>query len=178
MIERSKQRVAAARLAAAARSLLEASTLCAIATVRRDGSAHVNTAYFAFGDALELVWISDPHAQHSRNIRDGKSVAVAVYDSAQAWGAPDRGIQLFGSARELVPSAADEAEAVYAHRFPGYAREQFRAYRFYVFRPNRIKLFDERELGGGRFVTARVKAGGRLSWERTDVVSSRPRASA
>jgi Pyridoxamine 5'-phosphate oxidase len=32
----------------AAQRLLEASTLCAIATVGPDGSAYVNTAYLAF----------------------------------------------------------------------------------------------------------------------------------
>jgi hypothetical protein len=32
-----------------------------------------------------------------------------------------------------------------------------------------VKLFDERELGTGVFVTARVVGAGRLVWERTDV---------
>jgi uncharacterized protein YhbP (UPF0306 family) len=170
-IEQPNQRVAADRLAAAARSLLEASALCAIATVRPDGSAYVNTAYFAFSPQLDLVWISDPEAQHSRNIRSRATVAIVVYNSAQSWGAQDRGIQLFGSGRELAESSAG-AEALYAGRFPDYVRERFGAYRFYVFRPDRIKLFDERELGAGRFVTARVEDGGRLTWEGTEVYRS------
>jgi uncharacterized protein YhbP (UPF0306 family) len=147
--------------------LLDASSLCAIATVGSEGSAYVNTAYFAFSPELDVVWMSEPHAQHSRNIREHGTAAVAVYDSTQVWGRPDCGIQLFGSAREVID--AGEAEVVYAGRFSDYVREEFGAYRFYVFRPRRIKLFDERELGGGVFVTARLEEGGRLVWEETQV---------
>ena len=171
-IEQSDDRISRERLAAAARSLLEASRLCAIATVGPDGSAHVNTAYFAFSPALDVVWMSAPEADHSGNIRARRTAAIAVYDSRQSWGRQDRGIQLFGSALEPVEPDADEAEALYARRFPGYEREQFGAYRLYVFRPQRIKLFDERNLGAGRFVTARVEHGGNLTWEATDVYRS------
>jgi uncharacterized protein YhbP (UPF0306 family) len=153
-------------MAEAARRLLEASSLCAIATVGPDGSAYVNTAYFALSPELALVWMSEPEAQHSRNIREHGTAAVAVYDSAQTWGRPDRGIQLFGLAGEVADPG--EAEALYARRFPEYDREKLGAYRFYLFRPDRIKLFDERELGGGVFVTARVEGGG-LVWEGTEV---------
>jgi uncharacterized protein YhbP (UPF0306 family) len=159
--------VSEARMSDAARRLLDASTLCAISTVGPDGSAYVNTAYFAFGREFVVVWMSEPKAQHSRNIRERGTAAVAVYDSSQAWGRPDRGIQLFGSAREATDS--DEAETLYADRFREFDRADFDAYRFYVFRPNRIKLFDEEELGGGLFVTARVEEGGRLVWEETQV---------
>ena len=111
--------------------------------------------------------MSEPNAQHSRNIRERGTAAIAVYDSSQAWGRPDRGIQLFGSAREATDS--DEAETLYADRFREFDRADFDAYRFYAFRPDRIKLFDEEELGGGLFVTARVEEGGRLVWEETQV---------
>ncbi|MDX6533463.1 MAG: hypothetical protein QOF68_1207 [Gaiellales bacterium] len=32
----------------------------------------------------------------------------------------------------------------------------------------RMKLFDEEVFGAGVFVTARLRAGGRLEWERTE----------
>src|SRR6266508_4560196 len=127
-IEQSKRRIAAGRIATTARRLLDASALCAIATVAPDGRAHVNTAYFAWSLEFELVWMSDPSAKHSRNIRTNDTIAIAVYDSTQTWGTADRGIQ----------------------------------------------LFDERELGPGMFVTARVGDAGRLAWERTEVYRSAP----
>ena len=173
-IERSRRPVAATRLTALARRLLNASTLCAIATISPGGRAHINTAYFAWSRGLELVWLSEPHARHSRNLRTNPAVAVAVYDSSQSWGRPDRGIQLFGSAEEQAGVAGPDAERLYAKRFPTFARASFGAYRFYRFRVHRVKLFDERALGGGVFVTARVAVGGTLSWERSEIYRAAP----
>ena len=171
-IERSKRPVAASRMAKAARLLLDASTLCAIATVAPDGGAYINTAYFAWSPELNLVWLSEPGAKHSHNIRAGGMVAIAVYGSNQSWGKPDRGIQLFGSAWEADAANTAEAETVYASRFPDSRRRGLGAYRLYIFHPSRLKLFDERELGAGRFVIARVDDSGGLSWERTEVYRS------
>jgi uncharacterized protein YhbP (UPF0306 family) len=171
-IERSKRSVAAGRMAKTARRLLDASSLCAIATVAPSGRAHVNTAYFAWSPDFEVVWLSEPRAKHSRNIRSNDGVAIAVYDSGQTWSEPDRGLQLFGTARDLEPSAARDAQKLYAARFAAYDETEQSAYRFYVLRPHRLKLFDERELGAGMFVTARVLRGGRLVWERTEIYSS------
>lgn len=168
-IRRSGRRVGAARLARAARALLDASTLCAIATVDARGRAYVNTAYFAWSNAFEIVWISEPGATHSRNIRARKAAAVAIYDSTQTWGQPDRGVQLFGFATEVAGALADAAAETYAERFADYRPDEMGAYRAYLFRPRRMKLFDERELGPGTFVTARLRAGGELVWERTEV---------
>jgi uncharacterized protein len=171
-IERSKRPIAASRIAATAQRLLDASTLCAIATVAPNGRAHVNTAYFAWGSDLTLVWLSEPDARHSKNIRANGSTAIAVFNSGQTWGKPDRGIQLFGTAKEVARSAAANAETLYAARFPKYDETELGAYRFYVFGPQRIKLFDEREFGVGVFVTASRAAGGRLVWKRTEIYRS------
>ena len=111
-IQRSKRPVAASRMAKAARLLLDASTLCAIATVAPDGGAYINTAYFAWSPELNLVWLSEPRAKHSQNVRAGGMVAIAVYDSNQSWGQQDRGIQLFGSAWEVDAANTAEAETV------------------------------------------------------------------
>jgi uncharacterized protein YhbP (UPF0306 family) len=164
-ISRSKRRVSAKRLRSVADELLDASTLCAISTVSPDGRAHINTAYFVSAPDLRIVWLSEPHARHSRNLRANPSAAVAVYDSGQTWGKPDRGIQVFGEAR----AGSEDAGAVYAARFPAYRSGELSAYRFYELVPRRVKLFDEPELGSGVFVTARVGRGGQVTWERTDL---------
>ena len=168
-IEGSKRPVAAERVAATARRLLRASTLCAIATVTPAARAHVNTAYFAWTDGFDLVWLSDPSATHSRNLRANPSVAIAVHDSSQTWGGSDRGIQLFGSARELPDRLAGEAERAYRRRFSTYRSDDVAGYRFYRLRTRRIKLFDERTFGAGVFVTATVRGGGAVVWDRTDI---------
>jgi uncharacterized protein YhbP (UPF0306 family) len=170
-VRRLGRRFASGRIEAAARALLDASTLCAVATVSRQGRAHVNAVYFAWDDELGIFWISAPEAQHSRNLRDNPSAAVTVFDSTQSWGGKDRGIQLFGSARML--DRARDAERVYGQRFPSYTPGEFPSLRFYRFRPTRLKLFDEKALGSGLFVSARVRRGGRLEWARTDVYDIR-----
>jgi uncharacterized protein YhbP (UPF0306 family) len=167
-IARSKRPLAVGRIEATARQLLDASPLCAIATVAAEGRAYVNNAYFASSPGFDLVWLSEPRARHSRNVRANGSAAIAVYDPDQKWGTPDRGVQLFGVAEEVPPSESGEAETLYAARFPDARDVDLSAYRFYVFRPRRIELFDEQELGAGVFVTARVERG-RLSWEKTEI---------
>jgi uncharacterized protein YhbP (UPF0306 family) len=119
-----------------------------------------------------VIWLSAPEARHSRNIRREPSVAIAVFDSTQKWGESDRGIQLFGTARELSRRAAREADRVYGKRFKDYSGEELRAYRLYRFRPRTLKLFHERDLGGATFVTVKVARGGRLAWQRTETYVS------
>jgi uncharacterized protein len=168
-VELSRRRVAASRMAALAAELLDASPLCAIATVAPRSRAHVSTAYFAWSPDFDLVWMSVPNARHSRNLRANTTVAIAVFDSDQTWGEPDRGIQLFGSAGEAEGRAVERASALYAGRFERARELDLAAYRFYVFRPRTLTLFDERALGTGVFVTAKVARRGRLTWERTEL---------
>ncbi len=163
--------VARPRIERAAFGLLDASPLCAISTVSPRTTAHIHTAYFVWNREFEIFWLSDPAARHSRNVRVRPSTAITVFDSHQVWGQPDRGIQLFGSTRQLPATEIAHAESLYAARFPRYATPNLRAYRFYRFRTDRLKVFDEPALGAGVFVTATIRSGGRLIWERTDVSS-------
>jgi uncharacterized protein YhbP (UPF0306 family) len=174
-IKRSDQPVPRKRIERLLRDLLEASTLCAIATVTRGGSAYINTAYFTWTPDYRLVWLSAPGAWHSRNLRANSTAAIAVFDSHQVWGKPDRGLQVFGSARELGLAGLKEVEEAYRARFPGAGPNDLIPYRFYALRPRRVKLFDERTLGPGIFVTARVRADGLVQWERTEVYEGRDR---
>jgi uncharacterized protein YhbP (UPF0306 family) len=158
-IERSTRALSQTRMVAMARQLLDASTLCAVATTSPRGGVHINAAYFAWSPEFDLVWLSDPGARHSRNLVAHAGAAIAVYDSTQVWGEPDRGIQLFGSAHQMAGPGAYDAERLYAKRFPTHGDMDLGGYRFYRFRPRRMKLFDERAIGGGEFVTAAVRGG-------------------
>jgi hypothetical protein len=161
--------VARSRIERATFGLLDSSPLCAISTVSPRTAAHVNTAYFAWSHDLDIFWLSDPAATHSRNVPVRPRTAIAVYDSHQVWGKPDRGIQLFGSTVRLPPTDTARAESLYAARFPGYATPDVGAYRFYCFRSDGLRVFDEPVFGSGVFVTAKIDAGRRLIWERTDI---------
>jgi hypothetical protein len=79
-IEQSSKHPPSSRLVAVAHRLLDASKLCAIATVSPGGRAHINTAYFASGENFEIVWLSAPDARHSRNVREGHLATVGQLD--------------------------------------------------------------------------------------------------
>jgi uncharacterized protein YhbP (UPF0306 family) len=171
-IRRSLRPIAVRRIENAARALLDAVPLCAISTLAPRGRAYVSTAYFAWNRRFELVWLSSPSARHSQNIGTRPTTAVAVYDARQHWGEPDRGIQLFGSSRRLPQTDARDAEETYAQRFPAYEPVGRGDYAFYRFHPERLKVFDERLLGDGTFVTACIDRSGRLTWAMTEIYSA------
>jgi uncharacterized protein YhbP (UPF0306 family) len=158
------KRLTADRVRRTISRILKRNVLCAIATVRADGHAHVSTAYFGYSAALDLYFLSHPGSLHCRNLRKSPIVAIAVFDSAQKWGELDRGLQLFGTCRETRGATARKAEKAYGKRFKAYARwkaelephDTAREYRFYRFVTTQVKVFDEQEFGGAVFVMARV----------------------
>jgi uncharacterized protein YhbP (UPF0306 family) len=144
--------------------LLEASSLCSIATVTPERTAHANTAFFAYSDALEIFFLSHPMSQHCRHLRSNASVALTVFSSEQKWADAGRGVQLFGTAEEVSGAAAREAERRYETRFPLYhawrvslAEDDLaREYRFYRIVVTTVKILDEEALGDGLVVRATV----------------------
>jgi uncharacterized protein len=148
------------RVRASLRRLLRENVLASFATVDPRGLSHINTAYFAWSDDWSIFFYSYPDSRHCRNLERQPSMAVAVFDSHQRWGRPDTGVQFFGRAREATGASARVAEAVYARRFPGFEKwktdlehnEGAFPLRPFRFRPRRAKVFDERSLGGGKFV--------------------------
>jgi uncharacterized protein YhbP (UPF0306 family) len=143
---------------------LRENVLASFATHDLRGRSHINTAYFAWAADWSLYFYSYPDSRHCRNLKRRSSMAVAIFDSHQRWGHPDRGVQLFGIAGEATGKRAGLAAAFYSKRFPGFQKWKARAEREegafglrpYRFRPRRIKLFDERTLGGGRFVEIKI----------------------
>jgi len=93
--------------------ILRENVLCSMATVATGNRAHINTAYFCYSRALELFFLSDPGSLHCRNLAEHPSMAMTIFRSAQAWGNPDRGVQLFGTCREAKGPHARNAERLY-----------------------------------------------------------------
>ncbi len=144
--------------------VLEDNVLCSIATVTPEGTAHVNTAFFAYSTALELFFLSHPASRHCRNLVNNPSVALTVFSSGQRWTQPGRGIQLFGIAEEASGSAAERAERSYGARFPDYHTwkaslsedDLARQYRFYRIVVNTVKVLDEETLVDALFAWATI----------------------
>jgi uncharacterized protein YhbP (UPF0306 family) len=158
-------RVARRRLSRIVHQMLRENVLCSIATVTPANHAHINTAYFAYSDGLELYFLSHPNSLHCRNLSKVPSVAATVMSSDQRWTAPGRGLQLFGRCIQARGRYADAAERVYGKRFSAYARWKAsveadspgRDYRFYRLVVSALKILEERALGDGVFVRAGVR---------------------
>jgi uncharacterized protein len=148
------------RVRASLQRLLRENVLASFATVDEGGRAYINTAYFAWSKEWNLFFYSYPDSRHCSNLRRNASMAVAIFDSHQRWGRPDRGVQLFGTASEARGKWRNTATRIYALRFPGFEKWQAHEIRNegrfvlrpYRFQPSRAKVFDERSLGSGRFV--------------------------
>lgn len=139
-----------------------------MATRNEAGAVHINTAFFCFSPDLALYFLSHPNSVHCHNLRRVPHMAVAVFDSHQAWGDPLVGLQLFGAGALVPDEAVPRVRALYAARFPRsgeFLRHRadqapqpatFGALQFYRFAPERIQLLDEWEFGDEVFVTATV----------------------
>jgi uncharacterized protein YhbP (UPF0306 family) len=145
--------------------LLADNMLCSMASITTGGSAHINTAYFSYTPDLNVYFLSHPNALHCQNILSNPSMALAIFSSNQTWGSPDRGLQLFGMCKQVTGREASKADRVYGKRFAKYAvwkanltsDSSGRDYRLYRFITFELKVFDEKELGTGIFVVARVE---------------------
>lgn len=146
------------------RGILARNVLCSMATVTPGNRAHINTAFFSFSKEFELFFLSHPHSLHCRNLATNPWVAITVFSSDQDWTDPSRGLQFFGRCDHTEGRHAETAERVYGRRFPAYrvwketlaAKSPGRSYRLYRCVVSTLKIHDEREFGGGVFVSATI----------------------
>ncbi len=110
------------RVVASFERLLRAHRVAAFATVGPASRAHVHVAYFAWSAEHDLFFYSWPASRHARHLEANRSMAVALFDAHQRWGDPERGGQLYGTAREARGRWVGIARAVYLKRFPGFER--------------------------------------------------------
>jgi uncharacterized protein YhbP (UPF0306 family) len=149
--------------------LLTENVLCSMASITAEGRAHINTAYFSYTPDLKVYFFSHPNALHCQNVVSNPSMALAIFSSDQTWGNPDRGLQLFGVCKPATGREVSKADKLYGERFAKYAAWKVnsasdssgREYRFYRFTTSELKVFDEKELGAGIFVVARVRRAAR-----------------
>jgi uncharacterized protein YhbP (UPF0306 family) len=138
--------------------LLAANKLCSIATQRENREVHINTAFFAFGDDLDLHFLSNPASVHCQNLISSPQVAIAVFDSHQIWGAAHKGLQLFGICALAAGIEEKIARELYSSRFPLFMefRDRLSHLRFYRFTTAAVRLLDEDEFGEEVIVSAEV----------------------
>ena len=157
--------ISVSRLQRSVSRLVAENLLCSMASITVEGRAHINTAYFSYSPELEIYFLSHHKALHCQNILSNPSMAIAVFSANQAWGSSDCGLQLFGICKQATRRQVDKAAKLYSKRFAEYnawkaglASDSLgQDYRFYRFVTAELKVFDEKELGTGTFVLAKVK---------------------
>jgi uncharacterized protein YhbP (UPF0306 family) len=153
------------RLGLSIAKILKDTHLCSMATSGKDGSCHINTAFFCFNEALSIFFVSDPATQHCKNLLGTSSMAMTVFDSHQPWGSSLRGLQLFGQCFQASDAEEKQASELYKKRFPLYAgylvtlspqERETLSFRFFAFRPDAVKILDEDEFGEETFVLTAI----------------------
>ena len=139
-----------ARAAAArARSIIDANRYLTLATADADGRPWASPVWFAHAGHLELFWLSDPAARHSRNVVARPEVAVVVFDSQVPIGT-GQGVYLEGVAGQVQAAGLQRALAVVSERSQAHGGRAFTAAD--VRAPARLRLWcaavHEAHLGG------------------------------
>src|SRR6266511_5174706 len=121
-------------LGAVARAIIDANLYMVLGTADQTGRPWVSPVYYAPADDRDFLWVSDPDAQHSRNLRTRREVGIVTFDSSVPI---DTGQAVYVSAvgQEL---AADECDAYsrrsLAHGGREWTRENVQA-------PARLRLY-------------------------------------
>jgi uncharacterized protein YhbP (UPF0306 family) len=139
--------------------------LWSMSTVGSKNESHINTAYFSYSDHFDFYFVSDPSTKHIQNLRRSPDVAITIFNTHQPWDSYHSGLQLFGDCWSASVAESAKARVVHSARFPDYQKyiegltpkeRKASPYRFYVFRPERIKILDEKAFGEEVFVLAVV----------------------
>jgi len=142
--------------------ILEENKLCSMATIKEGNHSYINTAYFCYNKYLEFYILSDPKTQHCLNLEENNSVALAIYDSHQAWSNDLKGLQIIGKCALATGEKLIEGTALYLKRFADlgewikhpddFAKGVINS-RPYIIKTNWLKLFDEDRFGEENFIT-------------------------
>ena len=89
---------------AAVQAIIDANSYMTLATADEHGRPWASPVWFASTDYVELVWVSSPEAQHSRNLAVRPELAIVVFDSRQA---PGNGEAVYITARGEEVSEPD-----------------------------------------------------------------------
>ncbi|MCX6154099.1 MAG: pyridoxamine 5'-phosphate oxidase family protein [Candidatus Kapabacteria bacterium] len=145
--------------------ILSSNILSSIATIK-DNESYIHTAYYCFNSKLDFYFISDPATQHTKNIEDNSSVALAIYDSKQVWDNNKCGLQIFGNCEIAKGTKLIEGTMLYLKRFAGlkqwiqhpddFIKGAINS-KMFVINTSKITLFDEDAFGEEVFINLIIK---------------------
>jgi nitroimidazol reductase NimA-like FMN-containing flavoprotein (pyridoxamine 5'-phosphate oxidase superfamily) len=101
-----------------AKRVLDSNRYMTIATVAEDGRPWITPVYFCPVRYREMYWISDPQAQHSRNITARPDVSLVVFDSSVEIGAAEA-VYMSAEAHAVTEPTTEDCAAAFRPRFKG-----------------------------------------------------------
>jgi len=141
-------------------AILSEVNLCAVAVADSAGS-WIASMYYAAKNSRELFVLTPPASRHARAWHLNPTVAVAIYDSTQAFEGMKRGLQLLVDVKEVATTDALDALTAYGQRFPSMKEwlsgpddfEHIES-RFFQLTVLRAKVFDEPRFGAEMWIEA------------------------
>ena len=103
----------------AARQIIDANLYMVLATSDRSGQPWASPVYFAHRDYRDFIWISQPDASHSVNLRDRREVGIVIFDSTVPVNT-GQGVYIGGVARELPAHETSDGVEIYSERSVGH----------------------------------------------------------
>lgn len=129
------------------KEVLEKGYLMSLATID-DGGVWVADVIYVFDDELNVYWMSDPDARHSKALITSSNVAGTISVSGQ--GEDNLGIQFGGIAQKIDSTRYDLAKKHYAKRKKPQPQENddvLRGDSWYILKPKKIELIYEKLFG-------------------------------
>jgi pyridoxine/pyridoxamine 5'-phosphate oxidase len=70
----------------AVQAIIDANSYMTLATADEHGNPWASPVWYATADYREFIWVSSPHARHSRNLAARPELAIVIFDSQQTPG--------------------------------------------------------------------------------------------
>lgn len=155
---------AGAKLEETARKIIESNLYMVVSTANEAGKPWVSPVFFAYDEAYNLYWVSYTEAEHSKNIRNRKEVAIVIFDSAAPEG-QGQGVYFDAEAHELTnPEEIEQAMEVLSARV---TKDEFKVksiaevtengvWRIYAARPKEVFILGDSYIKN-QFVDKRIR---------------------
>ncbi len=96
------------------RHILDTTPLLAFATVDKESNKpHISNSYFGYSSSLQIITLTSPESNHSKNIENNPDVAVNVTNTMQLPASKKSGLELIGKMRRARGLEATKAYANY-----------------------------------------------------------------
>lgn len=102
-----------AELDTVARAVFAGNRYMTLGTADEHGHPWVSPVWFARAGYDELLWVSSPHARHSRNIAARPQISIVVFDSQDPVGSA-AAVYMLATAAELTGTALQHGTEVFA----------------------------------------------------------------